>query len=135
MPVIVVTRLRLIDPALFDEFFAAAIAVTEQAKSSDGNLGADVLADANNVFWTASAWQERGAMDAFVGSQPHLATMGHIDEWCDEGTFADWEQASSSLPDWQTGYDRLIADGQSASLTHASDAHHARAFPRPVTAQ
>ena len=31
MPVIVVTRLRLSDPALFDEFFASAVAVTEQA--------------------------------------------------------------------------------------------------------
>ena len=44
MPVIVVTRLRLSDPALFDEFFASAVAVTEQSENSDGNLGADVLA-------------------------------------------------------------------------------------------
>ena len=36
MAVIVVTRLRLADPALFDEFFAAAVAVTEQAQNSDG---------------------------------------------------------------------------------------------------
>jgi len=68
MPVIVVTRLRLSDPSLFDEFFASAVAVTEQAKNSDGNLGADVLADANNVFWTRTAWQARGPMQAFVGS-------------------------------------------------------------------
>ena len=46
MPVIVVTRLRLKDPALFDEFFASAVAVVEQAQSSEGNLGADVLAEA-----------------------------------------------------------------------------------------
>ena len=41
-----VTRLRLKDPALFDEFFASAVAVVEQAQSSEGNLGADVLAEA-----------------------------------------------------------------------------------------
>jgi heme-degrading monooxygenase HmoA len=134
MPVIVVTRLRLSNPALFDEFFASAVAVTEQAENSDGNLGADVLADANNVFWTRTAWRARGPMQAFVGSEPHLATMARLDDWCDEATFADWEQSSPSLPDWQTGYDHLIADGQVASLTHASDAHQIRAFPAPVTA-
>ena len=134
MPVIVVTRLRLSDPALFDEFFASAVAVTEQAEHSDGNLGADVLTDANNVFWTRTAWRARGPMQAFVGSEPHLTTMARLDDWCDEATFTDWEQSDPSLPDWQTGYDRLIAYGQVASLTHASDAHQTRAFPAPVTA-
>jgi hypothetical protein len=33
MPVIVVTRLRLRDPAFFDEFFASAVAVVEQAQN------------------------------------------------------------------------------------------------------
>ena len=49
MPVIMVTRLRLKDPALFDEFFASAVAVVEQAQSSKGNLGADVLAVASGI--------------------------------------------------------------------------------------
>jgi hypothetical protein len=133
MAVIVVTRLRLADPALFDEFFAAAVAVTEQALNSDGNLGADVLADANNVYWTRTAWRARGPMETFVGSEPHLTTMSRIDDWCDEGTFVEWEQGGGGLPDWQTGYERLIAGGQAASLTKASDAHNTRAFPAPVT--
>jgi hypothetical protein len=45
-----VTRLRLKDPALLDDFFTAAVASLEQAKKADGNLGSDVLADANNLF-------------------------------------------------------------------------------------
>ena len=133
MPVIVVTRLRLRDPGLFDEFFASAVAVTQQATSSDGNLGADVLADANNVFWTVTAWQARDPMQAFVGAQPHLATMARLDNWCDEATFTDWEQSSPDLPDWQTSYGRIIADGQVASLSSPSEAHETRAFPAPVT--
>ena len=52
MPIVVVTRLRLRDPALLDEFFTAAVTVLEQATNSPGNLGADVLADANNAWWT-----------------------------------------------------------------------------------
>ena len=45
MPIIVVTRLRLRDPAFFEEFFGSAVAVTEQATNSEGNLGAEVLAE------------------------------------------------------------------------------------------
>jgi hypothetical protein len=132
MPVIVVTRLRLRDPVFFDEFFASAIAVVEQAKASSGNLGADVLAEANNTYWTRTAWQERALMDAFVGTEPHLSTMRRIDGWCDEATFVDWEQAGADFPDWQVSYERLLSDGQATNLTHPSDAHHARVFPAPV---
>ena len=132
MPLIVVTRLRLKDPAYFDEFFAAAVAVVEQATKSDGNLGADVLAEANNTYWTRTAWQGRELMDAFVGAQPHLNTMGRIADWCDEATFIDWEQPSADPPDWQDGYRRLVASGQAASLTHATQAHRTRDFPAPI---
>jgi hypothetical protein len=132
MPVIVVTRLRLRDPAFFDEFFTSAVAVVEQANKSEGNLGADVLAEANNTYWTRTAWRERGVMNAFVGSEPHLSTMGRLADWCDEATFVDWEQASADLPDWQDGYRRLVADGQGAGLAHPTDAHHTRDFPAPV---
>jgi hypothetical protein len=132
MTVIVVTRLRLRDPAFFDEFFAHAVAVVEQAKNSQGNLTADVLAEANNTYWTRTAWQDRGLMDAFIGNEPHLSTMSRLDDWCDEATFVDWEQASTDLPDWQDGYQRLVADGQAASLTHATHSHHTRDFPAPA---
>jgi hypothetical protein len=50
MPVIVVTRLRLKEPGLLDEFFTAAAAVLDQALKSAGNLGADALADADNAW-------------------------------------------------------------------------------------
>lgn len=132
MPVIVVTRLRLKDPAFFDEFFASAVAVVEQAQNAAGNLGADVLAEANNTYWTRTAWQERDSMDAFVGTEPHLHTMSRIGDWCDEATFVDWEQAGADLPDWQDGYGRIIASGKAASLTDPTDAHHTRDFPAPV---
>ena len=132
MPVIVVTRLRLRDPAFFDEFFASAVAVVEQAQGSAGNLGADVLADANSTYWTRTAWQGRAEMDSFVGAEPHLTIMGRIADWCDEATFVDWEEASEGPLDWQEGYRRIVADGQAASLTHGTEAHNTRDFPAPV---
>lgn len=104
MPIIVVTRLRLRDPALLDEFFTDAVAAIEQATKSEGNLGADALAEADNAWWSVSAWQERRLMQAYVDSEPHLSIRARLDHYCDEATFVDWEQASSALPDWQTGW-------------------------------
>ena len=58
--------------------------------------------------------------------------MSHIDDWCDEATFVEWEQAETDLPDWQEGYSRLIAGGQGPDLTNATEAHRTRDFPTPV---
>jgi hypothetical protein len=132
MPVIAVTRLRLRDHALLNDFFTAAVAALEQAKKSAGHLGSDALADANDAWWTVTAWAQRDPMRAFVDAQPHLGTMPHLDEWCDEATFVDWEQDSADLPDWQSCYQRLIAGGQVATLSHPSPEHATRAFPPPV---
>ena len=132
MPIIVVTRLRLRDPQLLDEFFTDAVAAIEQAMKSEGNLGADALADANNAWWSVSAWQERRLMQAYVGSEPHQAISTRLDHYCDEATFVDWEQASPDLPDWPTSYQHIVADGTSANLLHPSAAQDDRSFPPPV---
>ena len=124
------TRLRLRDPALLDEFFTDAVAAIEQATKAEGNLGADALADANNAWWSVSAWQERHLMQAYVDSEPHLSISARLDHFCDEATFVAWEQASPDLPDWQTSRRHLTADGQAAELTHPSAANQTRASPR-----
>ena len=132
MPVIVVTRLRLKDPAVLDEFFTDAVAAIEQAQKAEGNLGADALADANNAWWSVSAWQDRRLMHAYVRSEPHQTIRSKIDRYCDEATFADWEQDSPELPDWPTSWRHLVADGLAAELTQPSAAHQTRDFPAPV---
>ena len=132
MAVIVVTRLRLRDKGVLDDFFTAAVALVEQAQKSAGNLGVDALAEANDAWWSSSAWQDRDSMRAFVGTDPHRSTMARLDDWCDEATFVDWEQSQATLPDWQTGFHHLVADGYSAPLTQASPANATRAFPAPV---
>jgi len=91
-----------------------------------------VLAEANNTYWTRTAWQERASMDGFVGREPHLSTMNRIDDWCDEAAFVDWEQSTAGPLDWQEGHRRLVADGKATSLTHGTDAHQTRDYPAPV---
>jgi hypothetical protein len=134
MAVVVITRLRLRDASLLDDFFAAASGALEEAQRTKGNLAADALADANNVWWTATSWQDRDSMGVFVDSQPHKRAMAGMDEWCDEATFADWEQSDKNLPDWNTSFGHLVTDGQVATLTHASPANERRNFPAPVVA-
>lgn len=132
MPIIVVTRLRLKDPAVLSDFFNAAAACLEQAQKSAGNLGADALAEAHDTWWTVTAWQDRAVMGAFVQTDPHRSTMGRLDDWCDEATVTDWEQDSAELPDWQTSYRHLVDEGTAAALTSASPEHRTNAFPPPV---
>ena len=132
MTFIVFTRLRLKDPALTDEFFTDAVAALEQAQTSDGNLGADALADANNAWWTVTAWPDRKHMNTFVGSEPHRGIMSRLDRYCDEATFVDWEQDGTDLPDWRTGWRRMVDEGTAATLSQPSPAHQSRDFPAPV---
>lgn len=129
MAFVVVTRLRLRDSQFFDDFFAAAAAVVEQASSSEGNLGADVLAEAKNTYWTRTCWQDAKAMRRFMTAEPHLATMNQIDEWCDEATFVDWEQAEERLPEWDDAYQDLISRGHVVNLTFASPDNATKSFP------
>jgi hypothetical protein len=132
MPVVVVTRLRLRDSALLDEFFTHAVAALEQATKAEGNVSVDALAEADNAWWSSSVWRDREQMRAFVDAEPHLSTMGLLDHLCDEATFADWEQPGTDLPDWQTSWRHLVADGRSATLTGESSANQSRDFPAPV---
>jgi hypothetical protein len=65
-------------------------------------------------------------------AEPHLSTRGLADHLCDEASFVEWEQDGAKLPDWQTSWRHLVADGRSALLTNPSDANETRAFPAPV---
>jgi hypothetical protein len=67
-----------------------------------------------------------------MNTEPHLSTRGLADHLCDEASFVDWEQDSAKLPDWETSWRRLVADGRSAPLTNPSDANETRAFPAPA---
>jgi hypothetical protein len=69
-------------------------------------------------------------MRTYVDGEPHLGISARLDHYCDEATFVDWEQASPDLPDWQTSWRHLTADGKAAELTHSSAANQTRDFRR-----
>jgi len=129
---IVITRLRISDPRYRRKFLKAAGAVIRQAKKAPGNLGTGVFPDANDVYWTRTAWTDRAAMSAFMSAEPHRSTMADTDEWCDEATVVDWEQDHTQFPDWQTAFDLLVEQGRVIPLAQPSPNHETRAFNPPV---
>jgi hypothetical protein len=133
MAIIAVTRLRLRDRSFQDAFFAASVGVLEQATSAAGNLGADAMAEDDDVWWTVTAWRDRSSMRGFVAAEPHASTMASVDEWCDEATFVEWTQYEAALPNWVTSHAHLVAAGVSADLPHATPENASRAFPVPAT--
>ena len=129
---IVITRFRLSDDRHRDYLFEAAVAVFAQATGSFGNLGTEVLPDANDVFWTRTAWSDRESVVAFMTTEPDRRAMGHISEWCNEATYVEWTQENSMFPEWRLAYDRLVEEGRVTPLPHPSDSHETRSFPPPV---
>jgi hypothetical protein len=59
-------------------------------------------------------------MQAYVDTEPHVSISTRLDHFCDEATFAGWEQDRPDLPDWQTSWRYLTTDGKAAQLTHPS---------------
>lgn len=52
----------------------------------------------------------------------------------DDATFVNWQQTRTDLPDWDAGYERLIAYGQAVDLRDASRDNAERTFPPPSQA-
>jgi hypothetical protein len=55
MAILVVTRRRFRDVAPTDGLFATALQLIEQATGLARNLAVDALADADNIWWTATS--------------------------------------------------------------------------------
>jgi len=129
---IVITRLRISDPHHRRKFLKASAAVIKQANKAPGNLGTGVFPDANDVYWTRTAWTDRDAMTAFMTGEPHRTVMARTDEWCDEAAVVSWEQDTPHFPDWPTAFELLVGQGRAIPLTRPSPDHEARSYLPPI---
>jgi len=132
MPFVSITRLRIRTPELVDEFAAVLPGVYGQAADAPGNLGMDLLADANSTFWTRTVWTDRGAMRSYMTSGDHADVMPLLRDWCDEAHVAHWEQEHSELPTWEEAHRRLVADGRVSAVAHPSPDQATRTVAPPV---
>ena len=121
MPVVSVTRLHLRSMHFLPKFFWYTLRITRQAKQTPGNCGVRLRKTEGLAFWTLTVWQTIEAMRKFLFASPHKGAMQKLPHWCDEASFADWEQSTTDLPSWDKASERLRASGRLAKVLYPSE--------------
>lgn len=135
MTFISVTRLRLRSRLYLPPFLLNVFLSTWQAMNAEGFKGGKLLADANQTYWTMTAWEEQAAMKIYRNAGAHRQVMPKIQDWCDEASFVHWRQEDDNLPDWIEVHQRLIKDGFLTKLSHPSPDHLTRNIPQPKSSK
>lgn len=80
-------------------FFLQSLAAWKQVRSAPGAYGASLIAQpARRVFYTLSAWQDRDALYAYAGTEPHRGIMTSLRSTMRTSTFTFWEVDVTGLP-------------------------------------
>ena len=125
MPLVSVTRLHLRSIRFVPMFLMYTLRSARQAQRAPGYRGGWGSNEWPLGFWTATCWADIGAMRAFRNGQPHLTAMRKLLHWCDEASFAHWEQDNTVLPDAAEAYRRLASDGRLSKVAYPSERHRA----------
>ena len=131
MAFVSVTRLRLRSVRYLIPFTIYALLSSRQARRSKGNLGLKLLRDANQTFWTLTAWQDEEAMRSFMMSGSHRRAMPKLLDWCDEASVAHWKQETSELPSWDQAHRKIVELGRPSKVKQPSSDHIAKRIPEP----
>jgi heme-degrading monooxygenase HmoA len=73
--------------------------VGRQLAETHGLVGYSFRAKlSSHRFWTLSIWEDEQALMAFVGRDPHRATMGLLQPYMGESAFTRWTIRGSDVP-------------------------------------
>ena len=125
MPFVSVTRLHLKSFLSYPMFIYYAMASAKQARKAPGFIAGWLGGEDARGNWTATVWETAEAMRAFRNSGPHLKVMPKLMHWCDESSFAHWEQADATVPTGDVAYERMISDGKLSKVRTPSQRHSA----------
>lgn len=92
-------------------FLIDAMRVRAQVRRSAGALGVTLVAHPlRREFRTLSAWRDREALDAMVGSEPHRSVMARQKAAMADSKFKFWTVPAAELPlQWEDANQRLDA--------------------------
>jgi len=93
-----VTGFRLRYPVLAPVFWFHAVRALAQARNAPGNRHA-AARTVDGVHHTLTAWTDRGAMRAYLGSGPHRSAMRAF-PWLGTGRTCGFD--AEGIPDWPT---------------------------------
>ena len=98
MPILSITRLRLVETKQVFRFLKISQASIEQALRSDGLIAGQIGVEPLKSFWTVTLWEDQKSMLRFVGSGPHLEAMPKLAHLCCEAVVCHTEVESRSIP-------------------------------------
>jgi quinol monooxygenase YgiN len=98
-------------------FLRAAIAIRQQVLHADGAVGVALNTALPRTFFTLSAWRDRDALDAFVGSEPHVSSMRRYRTAMADARFVFWSTAAENLPPSWPEVQRRLREGDPRTLT------------------
>ena len=106
--VVMASLLRLDSVRRVPGFLRAAMAIRQQVLHADGALGVALSTALPRTFFTLSAWRDRDALNAFVGSEPHVSSMRRYRPAMTDARFAFWNTTAANLPpSWSEAQPRL----------------------------
>ena len=116
-----ITRIRLRIPLFLPAFLWQSYKSIVRARKFPGNMGARFRKSKGLAFWTLTAWKDEPSMKAFRNTPPHLNVTSRLMFWCDESSFAYWEQEPGELPPWDEAARKLAAQGKLSKLNYPSE--------------
>ncbi|WP_084514340.1 antibiotic biosynthesis monooxygenase [Nocardia acidivorans] len=98
-------------------FLLASLRLWWQARRSPGVLGLTLKAEmVKGVFWTYSVWEDKAAIYAYAGSEPHKSTVARKRKVMRDATFVFFTApADESRLSWDEVGRRLTAQRDSAT--------------------
>ena len=117
------TRLHLRSIRFLPGFFVHSLRSRGQIRSSPGFIRGTFANDGLLGFWTLTLWTDEKSMKAFRTSGAHLRAMPRLSNWCDEASYAHWEQDAESIPSADTAFEQLREIGKLSTVRHPSAAH------------
>ncbi|MFJ7208138.1 DUF3291 domain-containing protein [Streptomyces sp. NPDC098789] len=93
-------------------FFLKAPRIIGQIRKAPGAHGAALRARTfRRTFLTLSAWEDRGALYRFAGSEPHRSSARAASAYTKEAAFTFWTVRASELPiSWAEAERRLAEE-------------------------
>jgi hypothetical protein len=118
-----VTRLHVRKWGFLPPFALYTFRGGRQAQRSIGFLGGRFATELPFAFWTITVWSDEQAMRGFRNTAEHLRAMPHLLDWCDEASYAHWQQDDSAIPTSTAAFERSRDTGTLSKVRYPSAAH------------
>jgi hypothetical protein len=118
-----VTRLHVRTWRFLPSFLVYTFRSRRQVEVSAGFLGGRLATEFPFGFWTITVWADEQAMREFRNTADHLKAMPRLLDWCDEASYAHWQQDDASVPSAAVAFERLRDTGKLSKVRHPSAAH------------